>query len=190
MMFMRGIAQALQRRSDALAFFLANRLFMNWTPYCVRHAFLRVACNVVIGKDSSIAMGCFVTGRHISIGSNTAINRFTYLDGRAPLFIGNNVNISHYSLIQTLTHDYQSPDFVAFGKPVVIMDHAWIGARVTILPGVTIGEGAVIGAGSVVSRDVPAYAVVVGQPAKVVGTRNRTIRYRTRYFPFFDTDIQ
>jgi acetyltransferase-like isoleucine patch superfamily enzyme len=179
-----------QRWWQASLFFLANSLFMNCAPYVIRHAFLRAACGVKIGRNSSIAMRCFITGTNIKVGQNTAINRFTYLDGRAPLYIGNNVNISHYTLIHTLSHDYQSPEFVAVGKPVVIMDHAWIGARVIILPGVTIGEGAVVGAGAVVSRDVPPYAVVVGQPAKIVGSRNRKIHYRTKYFPFFDTDIQ
>jgi acetyltransferase-like isoleucine patch superfamily enzyme len=70
------------------------------------------------------------------------------------------------------------------------MDHAWIGARAIILPGVTVGEGAVVSAGSVVSRDVPPYTIVAGNPAEVIGQRTRDLRYRTRYFPFFDTDIQ
>ncbi len=53
-------------------------------------------------------------------------------------------------------------------KPVVIGDKTWLGANVTILPGVTIGEGAVIGAGSVVTKDIPPYTVAVGNPCKVV----------------------
>ena len=56
-------------------------------------------------------------------------------------------------------------------KPVVIGDDVWIGARVCILPGVTIGQGAVIGACAVVSKDVPAYSVAVGNPARVVKKR-------------------
>ena len=52
--------------------------------------------------------------------------------------------------------------------PVVVGDKAWIGFNVSILKGVTIGEGAVIGACSVVTRDIPAYAVAVGNPARVV----------------------
>jgi len=163
---------------------------MNWTPYRVRHWFLRNFCHVRIGRDSSIAMGCFVTGDFISIGNNTVINRFTYLDGRVSLTIGNNVNISHYTLIQTLTHDPQNPDFVCLTKPVVIEDHVWIGARSTICPGVRICEGAVVGAGSVVTRDVAPYTIVAGVPARFIKPRSRELRYRSRYFPFFDTDIQ
>lgn len=56
-------------------------------------------------------------------------------------------------------------------KPVVIEDDVWIGLRVTILPGVTIGKGSVIGASAVVTKSVPPYSVVAGNPAKIVKTR-------------------
>lgn len=52
--------------------------------------------------------------------------------------------------------------------PIHICNKTWIGARVTILKGVTIGEGAIVGAGSVVTKDVPAWSVVAGNPAKIV----------------------
>ena len=54
--------------------------------------------------------------------------------------------------------------------PVVICDKVWIGARATILCGVTIGEGSVVAAGSVVAKDVPAYCLVGGVPAKILKT--------------------
>ena len=53
-------------------------------------------------------------------------------------------------------------------KPITIGDKTWLGANVTVLPGVTIGEGAVIGAGSVVTKDIPPYTVAVGNPCRVV----------------------
>ncbi len=180
----------LKRYFEALKFYLANHLFMNFMPYFIRHAYLRKVCGFYIGKDSSVAMGCFVTGNNITIGDNTVINRFTYLDGRAGVTIGNNVNVSHYTLIQSLTHDPQNRDFVCLVQPVTIENHAWIGARVTIMPGVTIGEGAVIGAGSVVTKNIPPYSIAVGNPAKVIKERSRDLVYRSKYFPFFDTDIQ
>ena len=145
------------RYKPALSFWLGNHLFMNWMPYRVKHAFLRRFCHVRIGKDSTICSSCFITGFGVQIGSNTVINRFCYLDGRVPLKIGNNVNVSHYTLIQTLTHDPQNPDFVCIEGPVEIGDHAWIGARAIICPGVKIGEGAVVGAGAVVTRNVEPY---------------------------------
>jgi acetyltransferase-like isoleucine patch superfamily enzyme len=174
---------------DALTWYVANNVIMKQPSYHLRHWYFR-KLGLRIGHDSSIAMHCFVTGSKIIIGENTVINRFTYLDGRVPLYIGNNVNVSHYTLIHTLTHDPQNSDFICLERPVAIMDHAWIGARAIILPGVTIGEGAVVAAGSVVTKDVAPYTIVGGNPARPLSTRSRDLRYRSRYFPWFDTDIQ
>jgi acetyltransferase-like isoleucine patch superfamily enzyme len=58
------------------------------------------------------------------------------------------------------------------------------------LPGVTIGEGAVVAAGTLVTNDVDPYTIVAGCPARAIRRRTRDLRYKTRYFPFFDTDIQ
>jgi galactoside O-acetyltransferase len=59
-------------------------------------------------------------------------------------------------------------------RPVIIADKAWVGFNVSILKGVTIGEGAVIGACSVVTRDVPPFSVVAGNPARLIRTRSVT----------------
>jgi acetyltransferase-like isoleucine patch superfamily enzyme len=185
-----GRGSYLGRWWEALLFYLLNNLLLKVAPYWIRQGFMRRVLGYRIGKDTSIAMSCFFTGYDITIGDNSVINRFCYLDGRGPLYIGNNVNVSHYTIIHTLTHIINSPYFHAQQRPVAIMDHAWIGARAIILPGVTIGEGAVVAAGAMVNRDVPPYAIVVGNPAQIVGERTRNLQYKTRYFPFFDTDIQ
>lgn len=174
---------------SALLFTIGNNILMKQWSYRVRHWYWR-KLGLKIGRNSSIAMHCFITGSQITIGRNSVINRFTYLDGRVPLYIGNNVNISHYTLVQTLTHDAQNPDFICIEAPVAILDHAWIGARAIILPGVTVGEGAVVAAGAVVAKDVAPYTIVGGVPARKIGDRSRELRYRSRYFPYFDTDIQ
>lgn len=71
-----------------------------------------------------------------------------------------------------LIRDNDGHEIIGLGKPVsqpiVIEDHVWIGARVTVLKGVTIGEGSIVAAGAVVSRDVPPHTLVAGVPAKVV----------------------
>ena len=91
--------------------------------------------------------------------------------------IGNNVLIGSGCLISdTDSHpiDWEDRFYDRNEKtrkaPIVIKDNAFIGARSIILKGVTIGEGAVIGAGSVVSKDVPHYSIVCGNPARVVKT--------------------
>ena len=64
-------------------------------------------------------------------------------------------------------------DEINIEKKVTIKDFVWLGANVTIVPGITIGEGAVVGAGSVVTKDVPDCAVVGGNPAKILKYRNK-----------------
>lgn len=187
---MMKIKHRIDRFMGALGFYLLNNLVMEFPSYRIRKAFAVRVCHARIGRNTSIHMHCFITGTNLRIGSNTVINRFTYLDGRGGLTIGDNVNISHYTIIQSLDHDLQSPRFEGRARPVVIGDHVWIGARALILPGVRLEEGAVVAAGSVVTRDVPAYTVVAGSPARPIKTRNRKIEYKSRYFPLFDTDIQ
>lgn len=180
----------LQRFRSATCFYVANHIFMKLPSYRFRHWYLKTFCGLKLGKDSSIHLGCFITGYDIEIGRNSVINRQTYLDGRVPLKIGNNVNVSHRVLIHTLTHDPQDPAFACIESPVVIEDYVWIGAAAIILPGVTIGEGAVVGAGAVVTKDLPPYTIAAGNPARIIGHRNRNLSYRVRYFPFYDTDVQ
>jgi acetyltransferase-like isoleucine patch superfamily enzyme len=174
----------------ALAYFIGNHFFINHMPYVLKNAYLRKILHIKIGKQTSIARSVFVTGNKIEIGSNSVVNRQVYLDGRAELKIGNNVNISHRVIIQTLTHDHQNPNFIAIEKPVQISNDVWIGAGAIICPGIKIGRGAVVGAGAVVTKNVKEFTVVAGNPAKDIGVRAAEIQYKSAYFPYFDTDIQ
>lgn len=97
--------------------------------------------------------------------------------------IGENVMMGPEVLIYTQNHRMDDPDVpmrtqgMREIKPVFIEDDVWVGARVCILPGVTIGKGSVIGACAVVARDIPPYSVAVGNPARVVKTRkNQNLR--------------
>ena len=80
--------------------------------------------------------------------------------------------ISQDAYLCTASHDIASPIMKLLTKPIRVGSNVWIAAKATILPGVTIGEGAVIGACAVVSKDVSSWSVVVGNPAKEVGSRN------------------
>jgi maltose O-acetyltransferase len=131
-------------------------------------------------------MGCrFLNGRKVYLGDRTVLNFGCLLDGRTyPIHIGQDVSIGPEATILTLGHDPQSPDFADKGGEVVIGDRVWIAYRAIILPGVTVGEGAVVGAGAVVTRNVEAYTIVAGNPARVIGTRSRNLTYSLNYQPW------
>lgn len=116
--------------------------------------------------------------QNVTIGDGSIIGLWATMDGREGITIGKYVNLSSEVALWTLQHDYNDPAFATSGGPIVIGDRAWISFRATILPGVTIGEGAVVAAGAVVTKDVPAFAVVGGVPAKVIGERRPDIDYK------------
>lgn len=149
---------------------------------------------LTIGKDC-IVSGSFIfesqEGR-VTIGNHCFIGGSTFISHSA-IDIGNNVTIAWGGTIYD--HDSHSLNYLdrrkdidnqlddirngrnfichkdwskVNSKPIKICDDAWIGMNVIILKGVTIGEGAIVGAGSVVTKDVPAWTVVVGNPARVV----------------------
>lgn len=72
----------------------------------------------------------------------------------------------HVSLL-TVNHDFDNLWSLS-GKPIILKKNAWIAAKATILPGVTVGEGAVVAAAAVVTKDVEPYTIVGGNPAKLI----------------------
>jgi maltose O-acetyltransferase len=124
-----------------------------------------------IGQSVFIEPPLFVDyGIRTEIESNCLINyNFVILDC-CSIKIGNNAFIAPNVQIYAATHPLDPLDRRNYelGKPIAIGDDVWIGGNVVILPGVTIGDGVTIGAGSVVTKDIPNYAVVVGNPAKVI----------------------
>ncbi len=113
----------------------------------------------------------------LKVGANTMINKGVYLDNRFPLSIGANVNIAHDVKIYTLGHSPNSICFESVGAEVYIQDYVVIFANALVMPGVTIGKGAVVHAGSVVTKSVEDYAIVGGNPAKVLGYRSKDLNY-------------
>ncbi len=151
--------------------YLAN-LAGNVNVHAIRHRLYRHLFGVKLPKSSILY--CYARFFHpwgVRIGEHSIIGDHAFLDGRLGLHIGNNVNIAGEARIYTLEHDIASPTFAGTGGPVVIKDRAYVGTRVTILPGVTIGEGAVIASGAVVTRDVAPWTMVGGVPAKYIKDR-------------------
>jgi acetyltransferase-like isoleucine patch superfamily enzyme len=153
-------------------FYLMLKLLSAFPSMHVRNFFLRHVYGMDIAKGA-VMMGNFRLRRpsRIQIGKGTVVGERVELDGRASLFIGNHVNISSEVMIYTLQHDYKLSGFENAGAPVIVEDYVWLSTRSILLPGIRIGKGAIVAAGSVVTKDVPAFAVVAGIPAKQIGTR-------------------
>jgi acetyltransferase-like isoleucine patch superfamily enzyme len=110
-------------------------------------------------------------GKNISLGKRVFINSGCRFQDQGGITIGDDCLIGHNAVIATLQHDIaptRRSDLIP--SPVVIGRNVWLGANVTVLPGVTIGDDAVIGAGSIVTKYVPARTIAVGSPARVVRT--------------------
>lgn len=154
--------------------------------HCFRRFFYRLF-GIKIGKGSTIhTKARFYDPRNIIIGDDTIIGEEVVLDGRAMLKIGNHVDIASEVMIYNSQHDIEDKNFTAKDEPVVIEDYVFIGPRVIILPGITIGRGAIVAASAVVTKNVPPYAIVGGVPAKIIGERKlKSLNYklgRARWF--------
>lgn len=139
-----------------------------------------------IDAGSGVQMGCtFLQGRKVYLGKRSIINFGCLLDGRKfEIRIGDDVSIGPRATILTLGHDPQSPQMADRGGAVVLGNRVWIGYGALILPNVEIGEGAVVGAAAVVTKDVEAYSIMAGNPARKIGERRRDLAYELSYHPF------
>jgi acetyltransferase-like isoleucine patch superfamily enzyme len=165
-------------------FDLLRLLSMGLTTAKYRYLLRCIGKGTIVGRHTeiincsrvSIGQRCFLqdaiylragTEGKITIKDRAAINSFCKIFGHGSVEIGEDTQVGPGSLITTTDHNYFGDLETSF-KPVVIGKGVWIGANVTILPGVEIGDRAVIGAGSVVNKSIPAGAVAVGVPARVI----------------------
>jgi maltose O-acetyltransferase len=119
-----------------------------------------VRCELVTYPDAAI-----------EIGDRVFLNSGVSISAHHLVKIGNGCQIGNHSLF--MDNDYHQVGNLhetGDSKPIILEDDVWLGARVIVLKGVTIGQGAVIGAGSIVTRDIPARSVAVGSPARVIKT--------------------
>ena len=131
---------------------LKLRTFAGWNN-------LKYAPQILIGDNVNIETDCHISAiNKVSIGNNVLMASFVYISDHSH----GDVNDSENSQLPPLERPLYSKG------PIVIEDDVWLGEKVSVLPGVHIGRGAIIGANSVVTKDIPAYAVAVGAPAKVI----------------------
>lgn len=144
-----------------------------------------------------IGDGCYIEpplhanwgGRYVHFGRNVYANFGLTLVDDTHIYVGDNVMIAPHVTVATAGHPIL-PQLRAqglqFNAPVRIGSNCWIGAGALIMPGVTIGENTVVGAGSVVTKDLPANVVAVGNPCRVlreIGERDRETYFRGRPIP-------
>ena len=130
-----------------------------------------------VGENVAIKHGFKASRpRKITIGDGVSIHVNCVMQAQAPIKIGSGTLIAANCTIVTANHMITvSGDNNAIGgtesKPVTIGKNCWLGANVTILPGVTLADGAIIGAGSVVTKDMPANMICLGSPARPIKPR-------------------
>lgn len=117
-------------------------------------------------------------GGNIEIGHHSSVNDFTVIRGGGGIKIGNNVRIGPHCVLSGISHRFDRTDIPIseqgpVRKPIIIEDDVWIGANSTVIDGVTVTTGVVVGAGSVVTRTIPPYTIVAGNPARVIRHRKR-----------------
>ena len=113
----------------------------------------------------------------LSIGRNVGLNMGCWINARGGVEIGDNVIVGPYCVIHSANHRWDRLDLPIQQqgyeeKPVCIGNDVWLGARVTVLPGVTIGDSAIVGAGAVVTKDIAPNAIAGGNPAQVIRWRS------------------
>lgn len=138
------------------------------------HAEIVALMSELTGREVDESFGLFPPfntdcGKNLHLGKRVFINSGCKFQDQGGLFIGDDVLIGHNCMIATLNH-VEDPEHRGdiLPSPVRIEDKVWIGANVTILPGVTVGEGAILAAGAVVTKDVEPRTVVGGVPARII----------------------
>ena len=137
---------------------------------------------IVIGDNCVAGPGAIIQG-NVRMGSNCSVQAYSILVGygnetasEGVIRLGDNVRIASHCMLIAGNHNFSdiSRPIARQGlthKSITIEDDVWIGGRVNITAGVTVGRGSVIGAGAVVTRDIPPYSVAVGTPARVIKKR-------------------
>ena len=146
----------------------------SFSPAKIGQRKLRALCGKMMlakcGKNVNIERRAVFSSR-VELGDNSGIGIRAIIEGRC--VIGKDVMMGRECIIYTKNHKFDDTTRSMRGqgfqeeRPVVIGDDVWIGGRVSILPGVNIGSHSIVGAGAVVTKDVPEWAVVAGNPAVV-----------------------
>jgi len=144
------------------------RLFAGWRRFLLRLFGARLGRTYVHPSVRIWSPDRLITGDDV------------YIDERVNLYnaygitIGSRVIVSQGAFLCTASHDHEDPTFPLIGKPITLRDDTWVAAEAFLAPGVTVNAGGVVGARAVVVKDVEAWTVVGGNPARMI--KPRTLR--------------
>lgn len=162
---------------------VGNNVYIGKMYFLKGAKFISLADNVIISERCIFEVYDTYQNQRfqpkLSIGSNSHIGDDCHITCINNITIGNNVRMGRKIFITDNAHGASERALLDLAPnkrplvskgPVVIEDNVWIGELVSIMPGVTVGKGSIIGAGAVVTKDVPPYCVVGGNPAKIIKT--------------------
>ena len=150
--------------------FIKTKIFIPYYTKRIRKMAKQVGAGLRVNGKSCVT-------KNTVLGNNVNFNGME-IGGGGHVRIGNNFHSGPGCLMITQNHDYDHGNAIPYGskyiyKDIFIEDNVWLGDRVIILGGVTIGEGAIIQAGSVVVSDIPKYGIAGGHPARVFKYRDK-----------------
>lgn len=193
-MFLRGVKVSFLLKDSGKYFFIGKNVVLKHKRQLSVGRGVTIGSNVVIdslsldgvqlGNNVNIPDSSYIRctgvisqlGKGLTIGNNTGLGHFNFINAQGGVFIGNDVIIGPYVKILSENHNFTSRDIPIWKQGVtrigvVIEDNVWIGSNVTILDGVTISTGAIVAAGAVVNKNVAENIIVGGCPAKIIKTR-------------------
>jgi putative colanic acid biosynthesis acetyltransferase WcaF len=148
-------------------FRLSPRIFWGWRNFLLRLFGAKIGNNVHIYNSAVIYMPW-----SLEIGDWSSIGEHAYIYNLGKVTIGKYATVSHRAHLCAGTHDYTDPAMPLLKPPISIGDKAWICTDAYVGPGVSVGEGAIAGARAVVVKDVAAWTIVAGNPARFVKKRS------------------
>jgi putative colanic acid biosynthesis acetyltransferase WcaF len=147
-------------------FRFSPRIFFVWRTLLLRAFGARIGSNVHIYNSATIYLPW-----NLEVGSWSSIGEHAYIYNLGKIRIGEKATVSQRAHLCAGTHDFSKPDLPLMKPPIAVGDQVWICADAFVGPGVTVGEGAIVGARSVVVKDVEAWSIVAGNPARFIKRR-------------------
>jgi acetyltransferase-like isoleucine patch superfamily enzyme len=152
-------------------------IFVNFLFECYRERATQSVRSFIVKSGSVYNGHCTITKLECFFLGHGCNLKNAYIESSGGVKIGNYVHFGPNVFIWSVNHNYCNPSSLPYdseiiSKPVIIKDYVWIGANVSIIPGLTIENGAIVAMGSVVTKNVPEGAIVGGNPARIIKYRD------------------